>query len=173
MKSRPRTITHRALLIRALAGPQARTWPNSSMPRAAPHLNAAFDEVLRHANNAMGIRLVTGETTIGDKTLRPGRKLLMPYRQLHLDERPSVWSDQSSFRPASEFDPGRSPSFRPFGGGYGYCPGRFLARREVFMFVAAVLGRFEITLVSGENTQGFPQLDPGTPSGAILAPKAG
>lgn len=147
----------------------------------SPHLNAAYDEVLRHANNAMGVRLVTGETTIGGKTLRPGRKLLMPYRQLHLDEAPSVWGDQVSSRPASEFDAGRflrnkdlarGPSFRPFGGGNGYCPGRFLARREVFMFVAAVLGRFEVTLVSSD-VQGFPELDLGTPTGGILTPKAG
>lgn len=88
-----------------------------------PLLNSAYDEVLRHTNNAMGVRLVVNETKIGGKTLRSGRKLLMPYRQMHLDG--SVWGSA-----AASFDPGRflrdkslsrSPSFRPFGGGNGYC----------------------------------------------------
>lgn len=125
----------------------------------------------------MGVRLVVNETIIGSKTLRPGRKLLMPYRQLHLDG--NVWGPH-----AAEFDPGRflkdkdlsrSPSFRPFGGGNGYCPGRFLARREVFMFVATVLRRFELALVprSDGRQQKFPELDETTPTGGILSPLSG
>lgn len=142
-----------------------------------PLLNSAYEEVLRHTNNAMGVRLVVSETRIGAKTLRPGRKLLMPYRQMHLDG--GVWGPG-----AAGFDPGRflrdksllrSPSFRPFGGGNGYCPGRFLARREVLLFVATVLGRFELDLVpagDGEKLK-FPALDETTPTGGILSPAAG
>lgn len=150
-------------------------------PTLSPYLNAAYEEVLRLANNAMGVRLVTKETIIGDRSLRPGHKLLMPYRQLHLDESFSIWRDYGSSRPASEFDAQRflrskdltrSPNFRPFGGGNGYCPGRFLARREVFMFVAAVLGRFEVSLNTC-SVQTFPELDLETPTGGILTPKAG
>ncbi|KAG6365686.1 hypothetical protein INS49_007297 [Diaporthe citri] len=101
-----------------------------------PLLNSTYDEILRYTNNAMGVRLVVNQTGIGRKTLRPGRKLLMPYRQMHLSR--DVWGPG-----AADFDAGRfmrdkslsrGPSFRPFGGGSGYCPGRFLARREVFMF---------------------------------------
>lgn len=142
-----------------------------------PLLNSAYDEVLRYTNNAMGVRLVMNETKIGSKTLRPGRKLLMPYRQMHLDG--NVWGPGPA-----EFDPGRflkdknlsrSPSFRPFGGGNGYCPGRFLARREVFMFVATVLRRFELALVprSDGSKQKFPELDETTPTGGILSPLSG
>lgn len=142
-----------------------------------PLLNSAYDEVLRYTNNAMGVRLVVSETRIGGKTLRPGRKLLMPYRQMHLDEH--VWGSG-----AASFDSGRflrdkslsrSPSFRPFGGGNGYCPGRFLARREVFMFVATVLRRFQLDLVpaSDGGEPKFPELDETTPTGGILSPVAG
>lgn len=147
----------------------------------SPYLNAAYEEVLRLANNAMGVRLVTKETIIGDRSLRPGRKLLMPYRQMHLDESPSIWRDYGSSRPASEYDAQRflrnkdltrNPNFRPFGGGNGYCPGRFLARREVFVFVAAVLDRFQISL-NACSVQNFPELDLETPTGGILTPKAG
>lgn len=125
----------------------------------------------------MGVRLVVKQTMIGTKTLRPGRKLLMPYRQMHLDG--DVWGPA-----AAKFDAGRflrdknlsrSPSFRPFGGGNGYCPGRFLARREVFMFVATVLRRFELDLLLSSNGSKpkFPNLDETTPTGGILSPVAG
>lgn len=142
-----------------------------------PLLNSTYDEILRYTNNAMGVRLVVNQTTIGGKTLRPGRKILMPYRQMHLDG--DVWGPG-----AANFDPNRfmrdkslsrSPSFRPFGGGNGYCPGRFLARREVFMFVATVLGRFELDLLPSSNGSKprFPSLDETTPTGGILSPVAG
>ena len=152
--------------------------PNiSHLLEGCPLLNSAYDEVLRYTNNAMGVRLVVNQTRIGGKTLRPGRKLLMPYRQMHLDG--DAWGAE-----AANFDPGRfmrdkslsrSPSFRPFGGGNGYCPGRFLARREVFMFVATVLRRFELSLFpsSDGSKPKFPSLDETTPTGGILSPAAG
>lgn len=140
-------------------------------------LNSTYDEILRYTNNAMGVRLVVNQTRIGGKTLRPGRKLLMPYRQMHLDR--DVWGPG-----AANFDAGRfmrdkslsrSASFRPFGGGNGYCPGRFLARREVFMFVATVIRRFEVGLLPSSNGSKpkFPDLDETTPTGGILSPVAG
>lgn len=142
-----------------------------------PLLDSTYNEILRYTNNAMGVRLVVNQTRIGGKTLRPGRKLLMPYRQMHLDG--EVWGAR-----AVNFDAGRfmrdkslsrSPSFRPFGGGNGYCPGRFLARREVFVFVATVLRRFELSLVTGSDGSKpkFPDLDETTPTGGILSPVAG
>lgn len=152
--------------------------PNiSQLLEDSPLLNSTYDEVLRHTNNAMGVRLVVNQTKIGGKTLRPGRKLLMPYRQMHLDR--DVWGPG-----AANFDAGRfmrdkslsrSSSFRPFGGGNGYCPGRFLARREVFMFVATVLRRFELGLLpsSDGSKPTCPDLDETTPTGGILSPVAG
>ncbi|KAG8167475.1 hypothetical protein KVR01_003164 [Diaporthe batatas] len=142
-----------------------------------PLLNSTYDEVLRYTNNAMGVRLVVNETRIGAKTLRPGRKLLIPYRQMHLDR--SVWgSGAESFEPdrfLRDRSLSRSPSFRPFGGGNGYCPGRFLARREVFMFVATVLRCFQLDLVPASDGREpkFPELDETTPTGGILSPMAG
>lgn len=142
-----------------------------------PLLNSAYDEVLGYTNNAMGVRLVVNQTSIGGKTLRPGRKLLMPYRQMHLDG--DAWGPGAESFDAGRFmrdkSLSRSPSFRPFGGGNGYCPGRFLARREVFMFVATVLRRFELGLLpsSDGSKPKFPALDETTPTGGILSPVAG
>ena len=38
----------------------------------------------------------------------------------------------------------RSMSYKPFAGGVTHCPGRFLAKREVLVFVATILHRFDI-----------------------------
>lgn len=142
-----------------------------------PLLDSTYNEILRYTNNAMGVRLVVNQTRIGGKTLRPGRKLLMPYRQMHLDR--DVWGAGAAHFDAGRFmrdkSLSRSPGFRPFGGGNGYCPGRFLARREVFMFVATVLRRFELDLLpcSDGSKPKFPDLDETTPTGGILSPVAG
>jgi hypothetical protein len=43
-------------------------------------------------------------------------------------------------------DLGRSPSFKPSGGGATYCSGRFLAQREALVFVTVLLSRFDVGL---------------------------
>ncbi|MCJ1268396.1 hypothetical protein MMC22_008284 [Lobaria immixta] len=67
----------------------------------------------------------------------------------------------------------KGKSYRPFGGGSTYCPGRFGAKQEVFMFVATVLARFDISTVATaikdtkglekgrgvKEGQAFPRLD--------------
>ncbi|KAG8162984.1 hypothetical protein KVR01_007462 [Diaporthe batatas] len=142
-----------------------------------PSLASFYEEILRYVNDPVGIREVTEQVSIGGKTLQPGRTLLMPYRQLHFDT--------SVFGPnAATFDPHRflenkslirSTSWRPFGGAATHCPGRFLARREVYMFVATVLFRYDIRLAPGLDgtTPKFPRLDETIPSGGILSPVAG
>ncbi|PSR82482.1 cytochrome P450 [Coniella lustricola] len=69
----------------------------------------------------------------------------------------------------------RSTSWRPFGGGNIHCPGRFIARREVYMFVAIVLFRFDVKLAPapGGGKQRFPCLDTSIPLGGIFAPLPG
>lgn len=101
----------------------------------------------------------------------------MPYKQLHFE--PSVFGANTA-----AFDPQRflrnksllrSTSWRPFGGAATYCPGRFLARREVYMFVATVLLRYDIRLAPGVDgaKPKFPVLDESIPSGGILSPTLG
>lgn len=63
-----------------------------------------------------------------------------------------------------------SSSYRPFGGGVSYCPGRFIARREFAMLVALVLARFDVEVV-GDNK--FPDLDSGKPTIGLISPKPG
>lgn len=156
-----------------------------------PRLEAIFLEVLRMVMSSSLMRFVTEPTPVGGKILRKGYNVMAPYRQLHYDK--DVWGEN-----ADEFDPERflrnknlakSPSYKPFGGGQYLCPGRFLARRVVFSFVALALSRFELALDTGAvlqreggagkgsgsvcHTQSFPRMDLSKPALGSLAPVHG
>ena len=141
-------------------------------------LNCLFDEVLRMTNSSSSVRSVVSDTVIGDSVLRTGTKVLIPYRQLHFDE--AVFGTD-----ANQFDSERflrrkglhaSPSYRPFGGGSTYCPGRFIARQEVVAFVACVLERFEMEVLREENdgiANKFPRLEEMKPCLGVMGPVQG
>lgn len=118
-------------------------------------------------------RVVQRETRIGSKVLKPGNFILMPSRQLHTNE--DVWGDD-----VRQFDPQRflkkksllrHSSYRPFGGGLTYCPGRILVKHEVFGFIAILLHRFNISLVclDGEKPM-LPRLNDTIPGLGISGP---
>lgn len=146
-----------------------------------PRLEAVFNEVVRLTSSSSSIRDVTATTEIGGKTLHKGTKVLIPYRQLHLNG-DVFGSDRLHFN-AERFlidkDLSRSSSYRPFGGGVTYCSGRFLARREVITFVALILYRFDIHLPEVEDSSGtkspprFPNLEEGKPCLGIMGPVNG
>ena len=144
---------------------------------SCPHLDSVFHEVLRLTNSAASIRTVESLTIINGKTLRPGTKVLSPFRQLHFDEK--VFGDDAQHFDADRFlknkDLARSKSYRPFGGGTTYSPGRFVARQEVYMFVAVISRRFDIELApkKGGLGQVFPALDRKKPSLGVMGPVSG
>ena len=134
-----------------------------------PRLDAAFQETLRLTNGASSARTVIESTTLRDRVLQKDTKLLMPYRQLHLDE--AVFgSHVQEFRLERFLDKdlARSPSFRPFGGGSTYCSGRFIAKREVLTFVAIVLHRFDVKLK--DSNAKLPRLDDKKPTLGVIGP---
>jgi cytochrome P450 len=141
-----------------------------------PLLSSFYEEVLRMTVDSVGARVVTKKTTIGTKILYPGRKVLMPFRQGHFDPE-FLGQDAAIFNPRRFYDNkklSRSTSWKPFGGGLAWCPGRFMARREVYMFLGIVLFRFDISLHSPDNrTPDFPTIDDSFPWGGILTPKPG
>jgi len=62
----------------------------------------------------------------------------------------------------------RSKSYTPFGGGAMLCPGRFMAKGEVLVFLALLIERFEVVVV---KTNPFPRLETKTGAGfGILGP---
>lgn len=143
-------------------------------------LESVYLESLRLSSSSATIRTVRNTTTIGDFTLRKGIEVLVPYCLLHLDS--SVWGPSPT-----QFIPDRflknshlkqSTSFKPFGGGSTYCPGRFIARQEVMSFVATVLHRFDVTLSPPADgaygkKQKMPRLDHKTLSVSLMSPMVG
>ena len=136
-------------------------------------LNSAFDEVLRLTSAASSARNVDSPTVVGNKTLRAGAKLLLPYRQLHLDE--DIYGPDVLQFDAERFvknkNLARSSSFKPWGGGITLCSGRFLARRQVLAFAALALHQFDLALENPK--QAFPRLDEKKATLGVMDPMVG
>jgi cytochrome P450 len=67
----------------------------------------------------------------------------------------------------------RSQNFRPFGGGYTLCPGRFIARKAIYTIVALLFCRYDVTLDQGDIHQKLPRLDDTTAGLGTMAPMPG
>ncbi|KAK8127348.1 cytochrome p450 [Apiospora sp. TS-2023a] len=121
---------------------------------AVPQLDAMWNEMLRLASFAASVRYITADTVIGSKRLRKGNRLIVPYRQLHMDEAifgaPVDQFRHERFLENPRLAQGGS-GFHPFGGGATMCPGRHVAKRAVFIFAAMVLRRFDVRLADGET----------------------
>ncbi|OTB08911.1 hypothetical protein M426DRAFT_70836 [Hypoxylon sp. CI-4A] len=141
-----------------------------------PNLEAIFNEALRLNGGAMVSRVVLQEALLGNKVLQPGNSIIIPSRQLHTNE--NVWGPNVREFEATRFlkkkSLARHSSFRPFGGGSTYCPGRVLAKEEVYGFVAVLFHRFDIKLAKLEGDKGqmppFPRLNNTTPALGITGP---
>ena len=139
-----------------------------------PQLYAVYQETLRVTNGALSARKIIAPTRMGDKILDAGATIIIPFRQLH-------YNQEVFGATPGDFDPERflrdkslnnSGSFKPFGGGVNYCPGRFLAQQEMLAFVALALHRFDIVL-SHTGSQSFPKLDTTTPALGINGTQKG
>ncbi|KAL8725328.1 MAG: hypothetical protein Q9166_007434 [cf. Caloplaca sp. 2 TL-2023] len=138
-----------------------------------PRLDAVYLEVLRIVNTALSARKIVAPTPLGDKVLRSGNTILIAFKQLHSD-RAVYGADPMRFDPdrfLKDKNLKNSSSYKPFGGGVNYCPGRFLAKQEMLVFVALVLNRYNIQLATRTSRgkpmsrpQQFPQLDMATPA---------
>ena len=132
-----------------------------------PRLDAVWYEVLRIYNNAAIARKATEDTAISGKVVRAGETVLGPFRQFHMD--PEIFGPGSS-----DFDPDRFlvnkslnhvKGYHPFGGGNTYCPGRFFARSEIYIFVATALDRLDFEVASGQT---LPKVDLEVPSSSAM-----
>ena len=141
---------------------------------ACPILTNVFLECLRTKGGAMTGRKVRKPTKIGSKLLQSGATVLIPSQQLHSNEK--VWGTASQEFDAERFGRDESlakhPSYRPFGGGVSMCPGRQIAKEEVYSLVAIILRRFDVH-VSEELPHQFPDLDHNQPALGITGPAPG
>ena len=146
-----------------------------------PRLDATYQQTLRVVNGALSVRKIVAPTPLCGKLLASGNTILIPFRQMHYN--PAVFGDDPGRFDAERFlhdlTLETSPSFMPFGGGVNYCPGRFLAKQEMLVFVALALNRFEIRLAT-ESPEGrvfaggqkFSELDTSTPALGVNGPVA-
>lgn len=125
-----------------------------------PRLGAMWDETIRMSAYSASVRYITEDTVISGKVLRKGNRLMIPYRQLHFDE--TTFGDSVHNFKADRFLENktltRSDSWRPFGGGTTMCPGRYIAKQAVIMFVAMVLQRFDVKIAEPEKEFPEPEL---------------
>lgn len=108
--------------------------------------------------------------------------LSYPFRQLHYNK--TISGNEPSYFDPQRFLKGKNlrnnPSFKPFGGRVNYCPGRFLVKQEMLVFVALFLYRFEVNVATvdlqGDNKctpQPFPKLDRFPPALVVNGPIEG
>lgn len=133
-----------------------------------PLLTATYNETLRVFTSSTAARDVKTECVIGGVTLEEGSRLVIPYRQMQFDE--EVFGAN-----ASQFDPARfflnpalakHPSFRPYGGGLAYCPGRFIAQKEITYFNAMMLSKFHLEL--NDPSRGVPRMNTKKPCAGVV-----
>lgn len=123
--------------------------------KSCPTLTAIWLEVLRnYASSAVASTVIT-PTIIHNKKLHVGDEVYGPFRLTH-------FSHEIFGADADIFDHERwlldpklqnVKGFNPFGGGSHHCPGRVLAKQEVFLFVARVLWKYDVEFVPGSRIQ--------------------
>ncbi|KAH8654972.1 cytochrome P450 [Tricladium varicosporioides] len=139
-------------------------------------LVSVYQETLRVVTSSISIRNIVKPLKLGGELLRPGSRVLIPYRQILMDEE-VFGSDAAYFNPNRFLNDkflAKCPSFRPFGSGTTHCPGRFLAQKEVLTFVALAVSRFDVQKAKelGEKNA-FPRLEVKKPCLGIMAPVKG
>lgn len=133
-----------------------------------PILMAAWHETMRTATSSISAREVLNECTIGDLHFQPGTRVIIPSRQTLIDAN-VFGAEPESFNEKRFLNNPclhKSPSFRPFGGGISYCPGRVMAKKEVIGFTIALFKKFDISLLY--EKQKIPKMDTAKPCLGIM-----
>ena len=150
---------------------------------SCPLLVALYHEVLRLVTSSISVRNVAVDVPIGGKILRKDGRVIIPYRQTLFDQ--EVFGGDAKEFNVDRFLGNKSlagnPSYRPFGGGTTYCPGRMLAKAEVITAVAVAVARFDMELVTPSKAHGqgpklgksFPRVEMKKPCLGIMGPVDG
>lgn len=112
--------------------------------RKMEYLSKVIDETLRIVSfSYVAFRKATTDTEINGYAIPKGWRILMWYRNVHLNH--EVYPDPKKFDP-SRWD-GLAPkpgTFLPFGGGSRLCPGNDLAKLEISVFLHYFLLGYEM-----------------------------
>ena len=114
-----------------------------------PYLGAVIDETMRISpvvTDAPRITRVPFEVA-PDLVLPPGTPVIVLIEGIHRD--PSIYPDPSRFRPERFLERRPAPTeFLPFGGGHRRCLGAAFSEHEARIFLATLLTRVELEVVS-------------------------
>jgi Cytochrome P450 len=142
------------------------------LSQQCPILDGVWNETIRMSAYSASVRYVTEDTLVGNKILRQGHRVMVPYRQLHFNA--EVFGEEINRFKADRFVKDgsliRKSTWRPFGGGQTMCPGRFVAKNAVVTFMALLFRRFDLELA---YKQPFPRAEMGNPVLGIMANKRG
>lgn len=127
------------------------------IPAKVPRLRSFLQECFRTHIISSSIREVLEPTqlSVGDKTwrLEKGGVVNLQSALLHSDE--DTHPQAKQFKPWRFLEPalggdGENPTkgLKPFGGGTSYCPGRVFAEKQIIGFLAAMIMRYDINIVS-------------------------
>ncbi|KAF4972522.1 hypothetical protein FSARC_946 [Fusarium sarcochroum] len=149
--------------------------PDIEYLKECPKLNATFYETMRIHGGASTFRRVVEDTTIAGFEFKAGSDVMMPYRQLHLNKQ--YWGDEPERFDIDRFldNPklASSRTYKPFGGGATYCPGRHLAQQTALSYLATLITRYDIQVIGGLESQPFPEMEDKVPTLGIISPVAG
>lgn len=130
---------------------------------------------MRIHGGASTFRRVVTDTTIAGFGFKSGCDVMMPYRQLHMNE--GYWGADAEIFDTQKFvdNPklASKRTFKPFGGGSTFCPGRFLAQHTAVTFIATLLARLDIRVGGGLGSQKFPSMADKVPTLGIISPVPG
>ncbi|KAF7897891.1 uncharacterized protein EAF01_008857 [Botrytis porri] len=155
----PELLDHIRAEVAPAIGADGETLDLNYFTKECPRLEGFFSEVLRTNSAGVLAREVITPTLFNGKVLAKGTKLMITYRQLHLD---------GQYKSLT-----RSQNFWPFGGGHTLCPGRFIAKKSVYTIVALLFSRYDVTLDTDAANQKFPRIDDATAGIGTMAPMPG
>ncbi|OBS22668.1 hypothetical protein FPOA_09000 [Fusarium poae] len=146
--------------------------PDIEHLKGCTKLNAMYYETLRVHGGASGFRRVVSDTVIGGFTFKAGSDVIMPYRQLHVDE--EIWGQDAKcfdiYRFIDNPKLASARTFKPFGGGVTLCPGRYLMHQIALSLIATLVTRYDIHIVGGHEIHPFPQMNHKGPEVGVIFP---
>ena len=142
----------------------------SYLTTSCPHLDAVCHELLRLYTAVSLVRIAIRPTTLSGKKVNSGDQVMSPFRQFHLNRElfgvDALEWNSDRFR--SDQKMSSQTGYHPFGGGGNtYCPGRYLAKQEVFTLVALTLSRFDLEIEEGSK---MPSVNEAEPSLGAMRP---
>ena len=104
------------------------------------------------------MRQTTTALTLGGYRLPSGAELFLPQWVVHRDER--YWDEPTRFRPDRWHEPSDRPQYAyfPFGGGPRHCIGQYVARLEMYLVLATMIGRVDLDVSTTESLTFAPTL---------------